>query len=66
MKKALKIKGMHCKNCEMLIKSGLEDIGVKAEVEYISGKAVVEFDESKISFEKIKEAIKKEGYLAEQ
>ena len=53
MKKILKIKGMHCKSCEMLIKSELEDIGVKAEIEYSSGKAIVEFDESKTSLGKI-------------
>lgn len=61
MKKTLKIKGMHCKSCEMLIKSDLEDIGVKANIDSQLGKAVVEFDESKISLGKIKEKISKSG-----
>ncbi len=65
MKKTLKIKGMHCKSCEMLIKSELEDISVKADVSYGAGTAVVEFDEASVSLKKIKEAISKAGYSAE-
>jgi len=66
MKKILKIKGMHCKSCEALIKSDLKDIGVNSEIDYKSGKAVIEFDESKINLEKIKEIISKAGdYSAE-
>lgn len=64
MKKILKINGMHCKSCSMLIKSELEDAGVKSDINYESGKAEIEFDESKISLEKIKTIIKRAGYLA--
>ncbi|MDO8622946.1 MAG: heavy-metal-associated domain-containing protein [archaeon] len=62
MKKILQIKGMHCKSCSMLIKSELEDTGVKAEINHETGKATVEFDEKKTTLEKIKATIKEAGY----
>jgi copper chaperone len=66
MKKVtLKVKGMHCKSCSMLIEDALEDIGVKAKVDSEKDSAVVEFDENKISEEKIKATIKGEGYKVE-
>ncbi|MBU0460349.1 MAG: cation transporter [Nanoarchaeota archaeon] len=62
----LKIKGMHCNSCAMLIADALEDLGVKkSKIDAKSGKAVIEFDEKKITAEKIKQAIKKEGYKVE-
>lgn len=64
MKINLKIKGMHCKSCETLISDALADAGVKSRVDSKKGTAVVEFDESKISLEKIKSIIAKEGYKA--
>jgi copper chaperone len=65
MKINLKIKGMHCKSCKMLIEDALEDLGVKSNVDNEKGTATIEFDESKITEEKIKDAIKKEGYQVE-
>jgi copper chaperone len=66
MKKVtLKIKGMHCKSCEMLIEDALEDIQVKGKVDSKKGLAIVEFDESKVSEEKIKKTIVGEGYKVE-
>lgn len=52
---------MHCKSCGMLIKSELEDIGVKAEINN-DGKAKMEFDEKNISEKEIEGVIKKLGY----
>lgn len=57
----LNITGMHCKSCGMLIKSELEDIGVKAEINN-DGKAKMEFDEKNISEKEIEGVIKKLGY----
>jgi len=65
MKKTIKINGMHCKSCSMLIKSELEDLGVKAEINHETGKAIIEFDEKKTSLDKIKAAISKAGYSVE-
>ncbi len=60
----LKIKGMHCSSCEMLIKDALEETnGIKkADVSMKSGSASIEFDESKIDSGKIRAIIEKEGY----
>jgi copper chaperone len=64
MKKiALNVKGMHCASCEMLIQEALVDIGArKVDASHKKGTVQVEFDDSKITLDKIKEAIKKEGY----
>lgn len=59
----LTVKGMHCKSCEMLIKDELMELGVKkCEIDHKSGKTVVVFDESKLSLDSIKSAIKQQGY----
>jgi len=59
----LKIKGMHCQSCAMLIADALEDLGVsKSNIDSKTGTAIIEFDEKKITEEKIKEAIEKENY----
>lgn len=60
----LKVEGMHCKSCDMLVEDSLGD---EAGVESVSssfkdGQVVVTFDENTISEDKIKEVIKKEGY----
>ena len=46
----------------MLIESDLEDAGVKASCNWARETLVVEFDESKINEEKIKEMVKTSGY----
>ena len=62
----LKIKGMHCKSCEMLIADALEEIGVSnSRIDSNSGEAEIEFDDNKLSEQEIKETIKKEGYKIE-
>lgn len=61
----LKIKGMHCTSCEELIKDALEEVGAKGEVNSKKGTAIIEFDEKKLTEEKIKQIIKKEGYTVE-
>ena len=58
----LKIMGMHCPSCEMLITDALEEVRAKAQVDSKKGTAVIEFDEKKLTEDKIKQIIKKEGY----
>jgi len=60
-----KIKGMHCKSCEVLITEFLDEVGVKASVDYKKGEVIVTFDENKIKLDKIKEIIKENGYSSE-
>jgi copper chaperone len=64
MKKTLKVKGMHCKSCEMLITDALDDIGVQAKVNVKTGDVIVDYDESKTSLADIKKVLKEEGYTA--
>lgn len=61
----LKIGGMTCKSCEMLITDSLDDLGVKAKVSHNKGTADIEFDESEVKLEKIKAAIKADGFSVE-
>ncbi len=63
MEKTLKVKGMHCKSCNMLLEDSVGEIhgvgGVKADFE--KGQVRVKYgDEALLS--KIKGAIEKEGY----
>jgi len=58
----LKISGMHCDSCAKMIEMDLEDKVKRISVSQKQGKADVEFDEKKISEEKIKEIITKLGY----
>ena len=63
MKVELKIEGMHCPSCSMLIADALEDIGVSdSKIDAKTGEAIIEFDESKVSVEKIKKTTVEEGY----
>jgi copper chaperone CopZ len=63
----LKITGMHCPSCEMLITDILEDEGVK--VLTISAKSEVleiEFDETKIKLDKITEILAEDKYTIKE
>tara|TARA_Y100000310_G_scaffold196122_1_gene196144 strand:- start:7324 stop:7530 length:207 start_codon:yes stop_codon:yes gene_type:complete len=60
----LKVDGMHCKSCEILIDEELEDTGAvrNVKVSFEKGSVELEFNEDKISLGRIKEIIKGEGY----
>jgi len=62
MKIVLKIKGMHCNSCAMLIEEKLKDKVNKIFVSYSKEQAEIDFDENKISEKEIGEIIKKCGY----
>lgn len=60
------IDGMHCSSCAMSIDMDLEDLGgvVEAKTNYAKQVSEIEFDDNKISIEKILEQIEKTGYKA--
>lgn len=62
-----KISGMHCTACTLEIDDALEEIeGVKqSNTHYAKQITEVEFEEEKVSHDKIIEVIKKVGYVAE-
>ena len=60
----IKVTGMHCSSCEMLITDSLKEIpGVQnATASHKEGTVSVTFDEHKASEQTIKNVIAKEGY----
>ncbi|HUT22561.1 MAG TPA: heavy metal translocating P-type ATPase [Candidatus Bipolaricaulota bacterium] len=62
------ISGMHCQSCAINIEQSLKKVdGIHdASVNYATEKATVGFDPEKINVEKIKNEIKKQGYLARE
>ncbi|TDT63655.1 heavy metal translocating P-type ATPase [Fonticella tunisiensis] len=67
-KQILNITGMTCASCAKAIERGVSKVeGVhSASVNFATEKLSVEFDETKANIEKIKEAVKKAGYSAEE
>ena len=64
--KEFKVKGMHCKSCEMLINDSLEDLGVNSVTSsHEKGRVKGDLKENKINEDKIIEVIKEEGYKVE-
>jgi len=63
METTLKTKGMHCKSCEMLIADSISEIeGAKVlSANHSSGEVKVQYENAQV-LEKIKQAIRKEGY----
>lgn len=63
----IKVKGMHCKSCEVLLKESLEELnGVKeVKVSHVSGVIFINMDENKVRKEDIVKKIEKEGYGVE-
>lgn len=62
MKKIFNIKGMHCASCSKIIEMELEGKVISSNIDPKSGKAIIDFDEKKISEKQIAEIITKAGY----
>ncbi len=61
-KKSYHVLNMHCTSCPLIIESDLEDIGVKSSCSYTRGTLDVEYNESLVSGEKIREVVRASGY----
>ena len=63
MEKTLKVRGMHCNSCKLLIEDSVSEItGVQSIVaNFETGVVKVKYADEKL-MPKIKQAIKKEGY----
>lgn len=63
-KKILKITGMHCASCAVVIEKELQKMdGIEsASVNYATEKASLSFDKTKVNFENIRAVVKKAGY----
>lgn len=62
----LKIDGMHCSSCAMMIDGDLEDMeGVeRSSTKFAKSETEVEFEDSVIDLPKILESVKSSGYTA--
>ena len=62
MKKTLKIKGMHCNSCEILLKEAIEENGTKViSANHTKGEIIVDM-KSESEMTTIRKAVEKEGY----
>lgn len=60
----LKINGMECPNCSMILE-GIEDKlrgVIKAEASYHKAQLIIEYEESELSIDQIKAEVKRMGY----
>lgn len=62
MQQVLKVEGMSCKHCVSSIEKGLKEQNVKAKVDLKKKTVVVQYDDSIVTLEKIKETIEDLGY----
>lgn len=61
----LKIKGMHCPSCEMLIKDILEDEGIEVlTIDHKTGD--LEIQSENLDIEEVKKLLNEEGYEVEE
>ena len=60
------VKGMHCKNCSASVTKALKAVdGVqKVDVSFEKGVAVVEYDDQKVSEDRLREVINSTGFKA--
>ncbi|MBO9130829.1 copper chaperone CopZ [Bacillus sp. 165] len=60
----LHVKGMTCNHCKAAVTNALQELGgvTKAEVHLREGKVDIDFDETKVNIDKVKEAIEDQGY----
>lgn len=61
-KQTLKLDGMHCASCSLVIEGELEDIGVKARANYARQMVEIEFNPEIIEFDLVVKTIEKQGY----
>ncbi len=64
MKATLKLSGMHCTTCSVLIDTVLEELdGVhRAKTSYAKQLVEVEYDDTKVNLKTMAQVIKNEGY----
>ncbi|MED1646122.1 copper ion binding protein [Brevibacillus agri] len=58
----LQVNGMSCQHCVNSIEKALKEVGASGNVDLKSNSVTVEFEESKVTLEAVKEAIEEQGY----
>lgn len=58
----LNVQGMSCGHCVNSVESAVKKLGVEAKVDLATNSVTVDFDETKVSLDAIKETIEEQGY----
>jgi copper chaperone len=58
----LKVNGMTCGHCASSVEKAVSEVGAAGKVDLPGKSVTVDFDESKVSLEAIKDAIEDQGY----
>jgi len=58
----INVQGMSCGHCVNSVESAVKNIGAEAKVDLASNSVTVDYDETKISLDAIKETIEEQGY----
>ncbi|MCY9657136.1 copper chaperone CopZ [Paenibacillus chondroitinus] len=58
----LKVEGMSCGHCVNSVEGAVKKLGATGKVDLNAGSVTVEYDESKLTLDAIKEAIEEQGY----
>jgi copper chaperone len=61
-KVTLKVEGMSCGHCVNAVENAIKQAGAAGSVDLASGTVTVEYDESKVTLEQLKNAIEDQGY----
>ncbi|NHN33391.1 copper ion binding protein [Paenibacillus agricola] len=58
----LKVEGMTCGHCVSSVEGAVKNVGATGKVDLSAKTVQIQFDEGKLSLDKIKEAIEDQGY----
>ncbi|MCY9665718.1 copper ion binding protein [Paenibacillus alginolyticus] len=58
----LKVEGMSCNHCVNSVEKAVRELGAEGKVNLANKEVEVQFDETKLSIEAIKDAIEEQGY----
>ncbi|QHW29378.1 heavy-metal-associated domain-containing protein [Paenibacillus rhizovicinus] len=58
----LKVEGMSCGHCVNSVEGAVKKLGATGKVDLNAGLVTLEYEESKVSLDEIKEAIEEQGY----
>ncbi|MEX1029654.1 MAG: copper ion binding protein [Paenibacillaceae bacterium] len=58
----LNVQGMSCGHCVNSVETAVKSLGADAKANLANNSVTIDFDETKVSLEAIKEAIEEQGY----
>ncbi|WP_040951457.1 copper chaperone CopZ [Gorillibacterium massiliense] len=62
MQATLQVKGMSCQHCVNSVEKAVKEVGGSAQVDLKNGSVTVQFDESAVTLDTVKQAIEDQGY----